>query len=435
MAKKRVYELAKDLNTTNRGILNIIKKHTNVEVKSHISSLENSSVNEIVAAVKKYGIEKPSTTKRSKANENLKFIFSTKKVLESLEEGLFALSGKIGIERQEVGAQLKIISGHFKNNTLVFVLGAGVSIDHNLPSWNDLLQRLLLLAIANDNNETKEKANILSKVFNSIFSPDPLKAGRYLYNKFSNDKDTMAFEEAVRHIIYSDIDLSLESDLFKEIRQFCIAPVNSPNLDSIITYNYDELLEYYLKQIDIDIPYSSIYAPGMKHDLNSLAIYHVHGFLPRKGDLTGNNKITLSEDIYHQQYSDIYGWSNLVQINKFKDCNCLFVGISLSDPNLRRLLDIAKKLRGDDIIVHYCIKKRYHIDTIQKDLKKILDKKKDLLNEKSETSLTLTETAQYLIDFIEDFEIKDARSLGVDIVWVDDYEEIPNILEKVRLTI
>ncbi|MCF8113387.1 MAG: translation initiation factor IF-2 [Desulfotignum sp.] len=46
MAKVRVYELAKDLNMTNRALLNKIRQ-LDIEVKSHMSSLEDSAVREI----------------------------------------------------------------------------------------------------------------------------------------------------------------------------------------------------------------------------------------------------------------------------------------------------------------------------------------------------------------------------------------------------
>jgi len=46
MAKVRVYELAKDLNMTNRALLNKMKE-LKIEVKSHMSSLEDSSVSAI----------------------------------------------------------------------------------------------------------------------------------------------------------------------------------------------------------------------------------------------------------------------------------------------------------------------------------------------------------------------------------------------------
>ena len=46
MAKLRVYELAKDLNMTNRALLNKIKE-MDIDVKSHMSSLEDSAVKQI----------------------------------------------------------------------------------------------------------------------------------------------------------------------------------------------------------------------------------------------------------------------------------------------------------------------------------------------------------------------------------------------------
>jgi len=46
MAKVRVYELAKDLNMTNRALLNMIRD-LDIEIKSHMSSLEDSAVKEI----------------------------------------------------------------------------------------------------------------------------------------------------------------------------------------------------------------------------------------------------------------------------------------------------------------------------------------------------------------------------------------------------
>jgi len=46
MAKVRVYELAKDLNMTNRALLNKMKE-LKIDVKSHMSSLEDSAVSTI----------------------------------------------------------------------------------------------------------------------------------------------------------------------------------------------------------------------------------------------------------------------------------------------------------------------------------------------------------------------------------------------------
>jgi hypothetical protein len=158
----------------------------------------------------------------------------------------------------------------------------------------------------------------------------------------------------------------------------------------------------------------------------------VHGYLPSSGKLTTKNKVVLSEDGYHQQYSDVYGWSNLIQINKFKDYNCVFIGLSFSDPNLRRLLDISKNERGDNEIHHYCIKKRLDQDDIEKKLKKLLRENNEILEDKMRAELGLLEFSNELVNLMEKFEENDALSFGVGIIWVTSYDDIPEVLNKVR---
>ncbi|MCP4669747.1 MAG: translation initiation factor IF-2 [Desulfobacula sp.] len=71
MAKIRVYELAKDLNMTNKALLNKMKE-LKIEVKSHMSSLENSDIGKIKKTLlgkrkKKTDVKiKPSVIRRRK---------------------------------------------------------------------------------------------------------------------------------------------------------------------------------------------------------------------------------------------------------------------------------------------------------------------------------------------------------------------------------
>jgi hypothetical protein len=59
------------------------------------------------------------------------------------------------------------------------------------------------------------------------------------------------------------------------------------------------------------------------------------------------NQIVFSEDSYHDQFVDPFSWSNLTQLNKFTQNTCLFIGLSMTDPNLRRLLDVAVRRDGE----------------------------------------------------------------------------------------
>lgn len=337
--------------------------------------------------------------------------------------------------------KLSDVAGWYRAKRLVLVLGAGTSISCGLPDWNTLLQKLLLISINSDEDNAdlehnnKERDSILAKTFRSVFEPNPLISARYLHNYFKHEHPTatVTFEKAIRDVLYEDIDnVHKESDLLKEIRQFCIAPDRSPNLNSIITYNYDNLLEQCLDNIDVDIPFVPIHSRGMTYDNHELPIYHVHGYLPQVGQITYKNKVVLSEDGYHKQYTNVYGWSNLIQINKFKDYNCLFIGLSFSDPNLRRLLDISKKERGDNDIHHYCIKERPKLEKVKMRLEKLFYEDKEIVNKKVAAKLELNVIAKDLINLMEKFEEIDAISFGVNILWVDDLEYIPNLLKKMR---
>ena len=217
-----------------------------------------------------------------------------------------------------------------------------------------------------------------------------------------------------------------------EIVNFCVAPGTSPNLDSIISYNFDDILEQRLSKVGIDIPHKPIFGIGMNPD-GHLPIYHVHGFLQQKGKLTEQNQITFGESIYHKQYSEIYSWNNIVQINKFRDAHCLFIGTSLTDPNMRRLLDIARKQQGETEEPHFIFRMRHKEEVVKWRLQSLLQENQELLDEKSLAQLHFGDTVKFLINIIERFEESDTLSFGVRTIWVDSWDEIPEIMKTIRL--
>jgi hypothetical protein len=314
----------------------------------------------------------------------------------------------------------------YEKEKMVLVLGAGVSMGFGLPNWDTLLQKLMITTIEKEQNVS----TVLSKLFTNVFSPSPLIAGRYL-QKFYEEKK-ISFEDAVRKVLYENIDIERQSDLMDEIVNFCVAPGKSPNLDSIITYNFDDILEQRLSKVGVQVPHKPIFGIGMNPD-GQLPIYHVHGYLQQKGKLTEQNQITFGESIYHKQYIDIYSWNNIVQINKFRDSNCVFIGSSLTDPNIRRLLDIAKKQKGEKEENHYVFKMRYKEESVKVRLHNLLNEDQKLLNEKSLVELDFDDTVKFLINIIERFEESDTSSFGVRTIWIDEWSDIPEIMKTVRL--
>ncbi len=80
MGKLKVYELAKEMNLSNTEMLEKINK-LGINVKSHLSTLEESEVNKIK------GIDNKKAVKEEKKQEQLHIIRRNVRVINSSEEG------------------------------------------------------------------------------------------------------------------------------------------------------------------------------------------------------------------------------------------------------------------------------------------------------------------------------------------------------------
>ena len=329
------------------------------------------------------------------------------------------------------GKHIADIAKSYGNGRLVLVLGAGVSVECGFPDWTTLLQRLLLTSITHQGS-TPAHAHQLARIFTKTFAPNPLIAARYLQQEFEVKQklSPVACLTLVRNSLYQNRIKSAVPALVREITNFCVAAGKRPNLDCIITYNYDDVIEKALSEPAV--PYRSIHAPGMNAAQDELAIYHVHGFLPEQGPLGKAHEITLCDHLYHQQYGEVYRWSNLVQINKLKDSHCLFIGVSFSDPNLRRILDIARIQRGSGKIAHHIFRRRYSPQKIEEKLRSLLTHDPEFSTGGKRRAFNLKRTTRELIEMTEKFEELDATSFGVATIWIDDFGEIPTTMAQIR---
>lgn len=314
---------------------------------------------------------------------------------------------------------LRNLKNSFKDENLVLVLGAGISLDYKIPTWNELLKRLLARAL----EDTNENQKMVSALFNEVFGPNALIAARYL--KLHFDGVNTPLEKEIQRVLYEYYD-ETESENLKAIKKLCISAGKSPGLDSVITYNYDDILEQTLTKADVGIKFKVISKTGQHARNDELPIYHVHGYLPMHGKIELDDSLVLSDESYHRQYMDLYHWSNMVQLNKFKDGNCLFIGHSFTDPNLRRLLDTAKKLRGDGSKPHFLIKCRHSKEEVINNINKILrDSSAEFV---SELENDVDKIAASLLDTVHKFEEIDANSFGVNVIWIKSFKEISPLL-------
>lgn len=218
----------------------------------------------------------------------------------------------------------------YEDGNLVLFLGSGVS-KPRLPNWKELIEKLIIELLTGHGEHIKS-LDIDDNEFKSL---PYITLGRYIKKGF----DTK-FAKKLKDALYEGYSHKEDSSsTINSIAELCI----SKRIHSIVTYNYDDILEYYLDAKHVK--YDEIYHSLQNSSSISLPIYHVHGYIPLRGRLTDEmgNSIVFAEEEYHLQYKEPFSWQNLKQLNLLKEKTVLFVGLSMNDPNLRRLLDLAKE--------------------------------------------------------------------------------------------
>jgi hypothetical protein len=277
---------------------------------------------------------------------------------------------------------------------LTLVCGAGVSVEAGIPAWGDLLIRLLgrmMERISKDHSfDVEPKA---AAEFQRRHGASSLILGKYLKNNLGRD-----FHSEMRDALYAS--KPTRSPIIDSIVDLSRPQRDGKPLDSIITFNFDCLIEANLSESRI--PNRPIFSEAITHGPHELPIYHVHGYLPRTGRIPSDRDLVFSEDAYHSQFLDPFSWSNLVQLNKLTQSACLFVGISLIDPNMRRLLDVAWRKNPDKVLSHYIVKRipRFSDGDVLDEVSKLLEE-------------------------------QDANTLGLNVVWFDEYPEVPGFLSGI----
>ena len=242
----------------------------------------------------------------------------------------------------------------YTNDKVVLFLGAGASRDAKISElFVTLINKQLQVNCIQMSEDEKNK--ILDAIQNQNGN-SPLLQTRFLRTGFEND-----FEEIIREILYKD---ALEtSELLEEIGQLCIPNRGKLGIIAVVNYNFDDLIEKNLKRLRVN--YHSIYGESMFPEADELGIYDVHGF----------------------------------------------IGLSMTDPNMRRLLEVAaKKMEGEDSVCrHYAIMKRFHLVEANDD-----------------------ESIRNFERINESLQESFFNEIGVNIIWIDDYNEIPLLLKKIK---
>jgi hypothetical protein len=205
-------------------------------------------------------------------------------------------------------------------------VGAGVSMEAGLPSWPELLRRLLE-AVARDLDETQRE-----RWLEATLSEGPLAAAAIARSLYPEDEGE--FRRALRSALYGSrrprdfAPGALAGQVAWLKRQF------GERLH-VLTVNYDGLLEAALDRIGM--PHRSYVRAWREPDGNA-AVWHLHGRLmtSASGQWLREGNLVLSEVDY---VKSTYGtWPQEHVAARLTDSLCVFVGLSMADPNFVRWL-------------------------------------------------------------------------------------------------
>ncbi len=289
--------------------------------------------------------------------------------------------------------QVQALREAYESGRLCLVLGAGVSKGCGLPMWHELTSRLLRVSLAGLYDAVGPKeAPLHEKEIESTFK----ERVRPMVVRYVKAKLGPRYLDAVRAVLYRD-------PVVPSRTMKAILAMN--RVHAVLTQNFDDLLERFADDLGVGGRYQPIYGAPVAMDTNRIPIFHTHGFLPRSPARKRSDFLIFSEDDYHELLYHGHHWTDHVTIQLLARFTCLFVGSSGEDPNLRRLIDLARKMAVPPR--HYLL------------LKPPAPVPTDAASE-----IRYTASRRAVWDAFD--------HIGIEVLWIHDYDsDITKILERI----
>ena len=296
------------------------------------------------------------------------------------------------------------------DENVTWILGAGISAPAGLPNWTTLLAKMWarLSELENEmplNHEVEEGERIFQSAkhralqetkgypaYHSIAEKalqgkfkdfwkgvNMLESAEYMWNYIEmlipeggNQREKRRLQERVLKALLRDSLQTVmeETELKNKLKNQavgCLAKLlKKQKKGSVITYNYDDLLEFCLDKV----------ANASSHEVQVICdcderktdnsqrinIHHPHGALSIKRNRFSKESehIILTEHSYYQMEQKAYSWQNSVQAKALMDTSCAFIGFSGDDYNFRRIIknvDCACKPRH---YIFFCLNDLFH---------------------------------------------------------------------------
>jgi hypothetical protein len=248
------------------------------------------------------------------------------------------------------------------------VLGAGVSWDSKIPGYRELALQALRRARHEPSLREPSAAVLAYLERREGEQPDPDQIFEYLRLHFVGD--AARFNRLVGAVLYEKLerrshkmvaaDTYLHNSTLDAVVSFCAARPGarhaSPRLSprarvaankrvaAILTTNYDNLVEGAFgskyRRSGVVRP---VGRPPVTYRPGTIPVYHFHGYIsyepPTRPDAPPKvSDLLIAESDYFGAFYDFLGFGNVVAANFFRTWPTLFIGSSMKDRNIRRIL-------------------------------------------------------------------------------------------------
>lgn len=233
------------------------------------------------------------------------------------------------------------------NREIVLFIGAGINADL-VRRWNGLLEALLKSSITRAFKKKAESRNLLLKW---ISRRNPYEQANLIRRLLG--KQYLVYLHKVLYVKVTEktVKTNKSLNLFAQLCQ-------SQRVHAVVTYNYDDLLEYVINGSNHRKAYP-IFGKRQKVIMGQLPIYHVHGYVPWKAKIpsAADAKVILAREEYHEYMLEPFAWQTTVQLDFLRSYVCLYFGASLSDMNMVRIASHATYYNENNSVYSFEITK------------------------------------------------------------------------------
>jgi hypothetical protein len=218
-------------------------------------------------------------------------------------------------------------------DALTVIVGAGASTEAGLPSWQKLVDDLL------DDALSQRGWSADADAIKTMARKNGLLTAAEIARALLDDDDDLG--NKVKEHLYDGAD---PTSLHPGPLLVAIAALQNAfgRSMSIGTFNYDDLIEAALRaRAAARRWWQNVrsYIQGRQPLWDDVGVTHLHGLLGRED----KGRVVLTEGDYQIMQNSTSCWQEDWFIDRLRHSTCLFLGVSMSDPNLIRYLHRAPK--------------------------------------------------------------------------------------------